>query len=238
MSLNMHMFRKCFWQCLLLAGPGVLAGTFVTACVAKYALPYNWNWELSMVLGSILSATDPVAVVALLKQLGASPILTTTITGESMLNDGTAIVVFTLFFRMYRDCTKVTSESYTGLEIAEFFARLALGGPALGLCFGWVSVWLIRKASHSTVETDMTVQIAVTLCCAYLSFYVAEAEAGVSGVLATVVAALVLAENAWPAVCNDETMHHVWYCGHAFSFYLTKHLHSLRFVSKTKALVR
>jgi len=211
MSLNTHMFSKCFWQCLILAGPGVLFGSFLTATVAKYMLPYNWDWYLSMIVGSILAATDPVAVVALLQQLGASPILTMQITGESLLNDGTAIVVFTLFFRMYTDSTKCDGESYSAGEIVEFFVRLALGGAAVGLLFGWVTLWWMKKVSRPTVEFDMTVQIALTICCAYLSFYVAEAEAGVSGVLATVCAALVLAGHVWPAVCNDHTMHHVWH---------------------------
>jgi hypothetical protein len=81
MALDTHIFFKCLTQCLLLAGPGVLFGTFVTGACAKYILPYGWGWELSLVFGSILSATDPVAVVALLKSLGASPTLTMQITG-------------------------------------------------------------------------------------------------------------------------------------------------------------
>ena len=80
-----------------------------------------------MVFGSIMSATDPVAVVALLQALGASPILTMQITGESLLNDGTAVVVFNLFFNMYGDSVK-QSISYSAGEIVEFFAQMALGG--------------------------------------------------------------------------------------------------------------
>ena len=44
MSLNYHQFTKCFWQCFLLACPGVLLGTFLTAAVARYVLPYDWSW--------------------------------------------------------------------------------------------------------------------------------------------------------------------------------------------------
>lgn len=68
-----------------------------TALVARFVLPYGWSWNISMVFGSILAATDPVAVVALLKDLGASPILSTIIAGEALLNDGTAVVFFELF---------------------------------------------------------------------------------------------------------------------------------------------
>ena len=58
---------------------------------------YGWNWQYALTFGSILAATDPVAVVALLKSVGASPKLTMLISGESLLNDGTAIVLFVLF---------------------------------------------------------------------------------------------------------------------------------------------
>lgn len=50
--------------------------------------PYNWSWKTSLLLGGLLSATDPVAVVALLKELGASKKLSTIIEGESLMNDG------------------------------------------------------------------------------------------------------------------------------------------------------
>lgn len=54
----------------------------------QFTFPYNWNWKTSLLLGGLLSATDPVAVVALLKDLGASKKLSTIIEGESLMNDG------------------------------------------------------------------------------------------------------------------------------------------------------
>lgn len=79
---------------------GLLISTALTALVAKFVFPYGWSWPASLVLGATLSATDPVAVVALLKELGVSPRLGTLIEGESLLNDGTAIVVFDVFLEM------------------------------------------------------------------------------------------------------------------------------------------
>ena len=67
----------------------------------RYLLPYGWDWKLAMAFGSILAATDPVAVVALLKAVGASPKLTMQITGEALMNDGTAILLFMLFMDFY-----------------------------------------------------------------------------------------------------------------------------------------
>jgi NhaP-type Na+/H+ or K+/H+ antiporter len=228
MALNTHIFFKCLVQCLILAGPGVLFGTAITGICAKYILPYEWDWQLCMVFGSILSATDPVAVVALLKAVGASPTLTMQVTGESLLNDGTAMVVFLLFFNMYKDTDeacieaynasprepcKHEAETYDAGAIIAFFCRLALGGVAVGAAFGGVTVMLIQRASHKTKDTDTTVQILLTICCAYLSFYVGEEICGVSGVLTNVTAALVLAKYGWPSFTDSHSMHVVW---HAF----------------------
>ena len=75
----------------------------LTGAAAYYVLPWGWSWDLCMVFGSILAATDPVAVVTMLKELGASPKLTMQITGEALMNDGTAMVLFNLFWAIYNN---------------------------------------------------------------------------------------------------------------------------------------
>ena len=117
MTLNTHVFHKAFTQCLLLAGPGVIIGTVLTALAAgPIARLSGCVWDadnlrtsrhnemyMAWAFGAISSATDPVAVVALLKDLGANPILTMQITGESLLNDGVAVVLFLVFFDGLKD---------------------------------------------------------------------------------------------------------------------------------------
>jgi len=219
MGLNLHLSKKCFKQCLLLAGPGVVFGTAFTALAGFYVFPYDWTWMFSLTFGCIMAATDPVAVVALLKALGASPKLTMIITGESLMNDGTAIVLFSLFLKALQ-----TGSMDGAGDIVKFFCRLALGGPALGAVFGFATVFIMSKSARKTEEADHIVQIAISICCAYLSFFVCEDTAHVSGVLGTVAAALVCAAYAWPLVCSHETMHHVWhmveYIGNTLIFML------------------
>lgn len=77
-----HHVKQVFSQALLLAGPGVLLGAFFMALFVYFGTTLKWSWYLCMVFGSILSATDPVAVVALLKNAGASPKLTILIIGK------------------------------------------------------------------------------------------------------------------------------------------------------------
>lgn len=68
--MDVHTFRKTIAQAMLLAGPGLMLCTFLTSLMARYIFTYNWSWVTALMFGSVLSATDPVAVVALLKELG------------------------------------------------------------------------------------------------------------------------------------------------------------------------
>ena len=198
-TLNFHLIKKTFAQIFLLACPGVLLGSFLTACVAKFILPYGWSWDLSMAFGSILAATDPVAVVALLKSVGASPKLTMLIAGESLMNDGTAVVVFSLFLQM------IQGVKFDTQAILEFSFKVALGGPAIGLLVGAVCIMLMN------LTDDAHVEITITVALAYLSFYIAEGLAGVSGVLSTVTFAVTFAAYAWPYVKNHDVTHEIWH---------------------------
>ncbi|KAH8095379.1 potassium:proton antiporter [Aureococcus anophagefferens] len=100
MSINTHLLAQKLIHCITLAVPGVMLGTTITGLVVWLLYPYDWSFCFCMMFGAIMSATDPVAVVALLKDLGASPAMTIVITGESLFNDGTAMVVFHLFFEI------------------------------------------------------------------------------------------------------------------------------------------
>ena len=105
-------------QALLMATVGVVFNVLIMGGFLKWCLPYDWSWEFSFMTSSILAATDPVAVVALLNELGASKTLSMLIEGESMMNDGTAIVLFLLFFDFAKGEDKSTG------EIIEFFLQV------------------------------------------------------------------------------------------------------------------
>ena len=70
-NINVYLFLQSFWQLVVFAVPMVLAGTSLTALIAYYIFPYGWSFDLSMTFGAILAATDPIAVVVLLNELGA-----------------------------------------------------------------------------------------------------------------------------------------------------------------------
>ncbi|KAL8535791.1 hypothetical protein ACS0TY_011432 [Phlomoides rotata] len=119
--LEVHQIKRCMMQIFLLAVPGVLISTFFLGAALKLVFPYNWSWKTSLLLGGLLGATDPVAVISHLKELGASKKLSTIIEGESLMNDGAAIVVYQLFYRM------VLGESFSCGGIINFLLQATLG---------------------------------------------------------------------------------------------------------------
>ncbi|KAF9623417.1 hypothetical protein IFM89_003001 [Coptis chinensis] len=171
-SMEVHQIKRCMAQMFLLAGPGVIISTFFLGSAIKLAFPYDWSWKTSLLLGGLLSATDPVMVVALLKELGASKKLNTIIEGESLMNDGTAIVVFQLFYRM------VLGESFTVGDIIKYLTRVSIGAVGIGLAFGIASfLWL------GYIFNDTVIEITLTLAVSYIAYFTAQDAADVSGVL-------------------------------------------------------
>nr|XP_016446545.1 PREDICTED: sodium/hydrogen exchanger 8-like [Nicotiana tabacum] len=181
-SMEVHQIKKCMAQMLLLAGPGVLISTVLIGAAVKLAFPYDWNWKTSLLLGAILSATDPVAVVALLKDLGASKKLSTIVEGESMMNDGAAIVVYQLFYRM------VLGKSFGWVAVLEYLAQGSLGAVIIGLVFGMASLFWLRF-----VYNDTLIDFSLALTVSYIAYYTAQEQAEASGILTLVALGMVFA---------------------------------------------
>jgi NhaP-type Na+/H+ or K+/H+ antiporter len=153
----------------------------------------------------MLCATDPVAVVALLKELGASPIITVQIQGESLLNDGTAIVLYLVAYDI------VCGKEYDAADIAEFLIKKAMMAWALGLFIGYFFFSWIRAAADKLDHSSGIIQITLTLSAAYWSFIFVEGVLHLSGVLATVACSLVLAHHMWPYIVSEHSMHDCWH---------------------------
>lgn len=175
-------------------------------------------------LGAILSATDPVAVVALMKDLGVSKRLGTLLEGESLLNDGTSIVIFNVFFnalkergehRVHDDESDDDSGGSTSLNaagIATYFLRLALGGPLLG-----VAVGIVTTVCLGLIYEDAHAEITLTVVAALGTFLIAETltiqgQQLTSGVLAVVALGLMLGTRGRARVSTavGHELHAVW----------------------------
>ena len=135
-----------------------------------------------LLLGAIVSATDPVAVVALFRDLGAPKRLAILVEGESLFNDATAIVLFTILSAMV-----VSGEDADFLSGASDFVVVFFGGIVVGLVVGYAFCWVIGRMRNLPL-----VEVTLTLALAYLVFILGEHYLHVSGVMAAVTAALVL----------------------------------------------
>ncbi len=185
-AMDFHTFKKTVTNASILAIPGIIIAMILTAAlmiaVKQMGLGLeSWGWPVALMFGAVASATDPVAVVALLKELGASKKLGTLIEGESMLNDGTAIVLFMVFF------TGITGQAADSSPVIEFI-RVAVGGIAVGLIIGSLAISWVRR-----VFNDALVEISVIIAAAYITFYIAEHFLHVSGVLGLVTLGLAMA---------------------------------------------
>jgi NhaP-type Na+/H+ or K+/H+ antiporter/CRP-like cAMP-binding protein len=185
-AMDVHTFKKTSTNAFILAIPGIIIALVLTALIIigiKWAGigMDNWTWTMALLFGAVVSATDPVAVVAILKEVGASKKLGTLIEGESMLNDGTAIVIFMVLI------AGITGAGSDVSPIIEFF-RVAVGGTLVGLLIGYIVIAWVKK-----VFNDALVEITVIVAAAYMTFYVAEHFLHVSGVLGLVSFGLLMA---------------------------------------------
>jgi len=202
MTIDTSVARRVAYQCLYLAGPGVLVNALLIAGFLRLYL--DWDFWLSLTTGAILTATDPVSVVALLKELGASPVLTVQIQGESLLNDGTSIVMFLIAYDI------VSGKEYDFADVTMFLVRTALMAWAIGMFIGFFFFSWIRLAANKFDHNSAMLQIVITICCAYWSYIMAEGVFHMSGILATVASSLILSHYMWPHIVSTQSMHHVW----------------------------
>lgn len=160
---------------------------------------------LALLFGALISATDPVAVIALFKELGAPARLTTLLEGESLLNDATAIVAFTIVLGMITGGATLDATSVLG-AVARFVA-VFFGGLFVGALLGLLLGELLR---HLRVGVSSVLVMSVVM--AYLSFVVAEHLLHVSGVMATLGAALAFGSFGVTRIPAPDTpaLHDLW----------------------------
>ena len=212
LEINFHLLTACITQLLWLAFPLVLISTILTALVGFYIFPYGWSWYMSLTFGCILAATDPVAVSALLNEVGAPPRLKIHISGESLLNDGSAVVFFFVFGGLFLHEVGIVAlgeDSTIGEAFALFF-RMALGGAGIGLAFAIALRFILYKLDRRQDKEEIVLQVTATVTIAYLSFFVSEVVAGCSGVIAVVTTGIFTKAFAAGLISDWSVMDSFW----------------------------
>ena len=181
-NLDARALRENLAGVLTLAVPGLILSTGLIAGVMVLATPLGWVEAL--LLGSILSATEPVSV-SLLHRLGAPKRLTILVEGESLFNDATAIVLARILTGIL--LAGVVANGNVVFQGGLDFLVIFFGGMLLG----WASAVLVGMIL-GRVDADAFIEVTLTTVLAYVSFLVAEEALGVSGVMATVVAGMLI----------------------------------------------
>eukprot|EP01138_Halocafeteria_seosinensis_P015992 gb/GECG01016320.1/.p1 GENE.gb/GECG01016320.1/~~gb/GECG01016320.1/.p1 ORF type:complete len:1171 (+),score=111.99 gb/GECG01016320.1/:1-3513(+) len=200
-NIDYHVFKRALPQVVILALPAVLGGMALLTVVAKFMYSqYQWTWIESLTYAATLAATDPVAVISVLHELGASKPLETRIEGESLLNDASALVAFNII-ALHSD------ELSAGLVFETFF-RVSVGGIAVGLLFALLAIKCV-----SYIYNDSISEVVVTVIAVYGAFILSEVTVlGVSGVLAVVVLGVIMAGHGKVRISSDSErdVHTFW----------------------------
>jgi len=182
---------------LVMATLGLLISMTIVGIGISAATPLTLG--AALLFGALISATDPVAVIALFKELGVPRRLSTLVDGESLFNDATAIVMFNILLGIVAAGTAFsTSIAISGIGQ---FLLVFFGGLLVGVVLGAAMLWVLALG-----RGDHMVQAALTSVLAYLAFIVAEHFFHVSGVMAVVAAGVF---GSWASVrVFDEAMRH------------------------------
>jgi Na+:H+ antiporter len=181
-----HLEHQQFWRnrttIISLAVPGVAAAIILTTLfltpISGLVSMEEFTWKYALVFGALIAATDPIAVVATFKTLGVPKRLSVIIESESLINDGTGIIFFTLSLSLLAGA-KVSAGSL-GMQ----FISIVGVGVIIGTLAGFLASQIIKRLDDAMIE------ITVTTIAAYGAFMVAE-QLHYSGVIATVTAGLI-----------------------------------------------
>jgi CPA1 family monovalent cation:H+ antiporter len=200
LHINLENLARQKYIIGLLATFGVLGSTVIIAFISKWVLTML-GIDLPMIycllFGALISPTDPIAVLGILKKIGVSESLETKICGESLFNDGVAVVVFLVFLKIATGGHDVTAVTVLGL-----FFKEALGGVIFGLLIGGVAYWMLKSIDNYQVE------ILITLALVAGGFALAD-ELHLSGPIAIVVAGLLIGNHGRLLAMSDPVREHL-----------------------------
>lgn len=200
LHVNINDLRSQYRIIALLATVGVVVSTFLVGSISWLLfgwLGFDISYLYCLIFGALISPTDPVAVLGILKSAGVPKSLETKIIGESLFNDGVGVVVFLVLL------TIATSE--TGMDAGDiglFFVKETGGGVAFGLAAGMIAYWLLKQVDNYQVE------VLITLALATGGYALAEAL-HLSAPIAIVVAGLLIGNQGRSLAMSAKTTEHL-----------------------------
>ncbi len=199
--VNLGQLLKEKWAIILFATLGVLISTFIVGSltyVASNALSIELSFLHALLFGALISPTDPIAVMAILKKANIAKSLGIKIEGESLFNDGVGVVVFSGIL-ILATATGETLEGSVGAEIGTLFLEEAVGGILYGVVLGFVGLKSI-KAVEENPQLAVMISLAIVM-----GGYAIASIIHVSGPLAMVVAGILIGNKINLASNKNDT---------------------------------
>ena len=200
LHVNLNDLAEQKWVVAALATVGTFASTFVVGGSMwglMAALGTDVDFVYCLLFGALISPTDPIAVLGILKSAGAPKTLETKITGESLFNDGIGVVLFVVILQ--------AADSPGGFSLASaglLLAQEAAGGAVFGLLLGGVGFWMLVRVDDYTVEVLITLAIV-------MGGYACALALHTSGPIAVVVAGLWIGNHGRRLAMSDKTRGHL-----------------------------
>lgn len=194
-NLPIDYLRSNLFPILLLANVGVLAATVITGFAVHWV--FGLPVIVALVFGAIISATDPISVISVFREMGVSKRLSMILEGESLFNDGTAVVLFGILV------AGVSSQNLSVARGIGEFVVVVVGAAGLGLAMGYLFTKVTQKLDEPRVEITLTGILA-------FSSYLVSQYLHLSGVIATVAAGIVTGSYGARVGMSDRTRTAVW----------------------------
>ena len=200
LHVNLADLAKQRWVIATLATASVLGATVIIGYLAYWVfglLDLDIPFIYCLLFGALISPTDPIAVLGILKSAAAPKTLETKITGESLFNDGVAVVVFLVLLGI-----ATSGEEVSAVSVAALFIQEAVGGVVYGLGIGTLAYWMLKRVD------DYSVEVLITLALTTGGYALAEAL-HLSAPIAIVVAGLLIGNHGRTFAMSDKTREHL-----------------------------
>lgn len=206
-ALHVHLEElvKQKWVVAILASVGVIASTFMVGYASYFIfglLGLDIPLIYCLLFGSLISPTDPIAVLGILKTVGASKSLETKIAGESLFNDGVAVVVFLVLLSFVGGGHGGDHGQLDAMGVAVLFGQEVIGGTIFGLAIGYVTFRMLASIDNYQVEVLLTLGLV-------LGGYAMASAMHISGPIAIVVAGLIIGNKGRKHAMSDKTREHL-----------------------------
>jgi CPA1 family monovalent cation:H+ antiporter len=200
LHINLANLAKQKWIIGSLATVGILTSTFIVGGLSYLLLGWlgiELPFIYCLIFGALISPTDPIAVLGILKTAHAPKTLETKIAGESLFNDGMAVVVFLVLLGIAS-----SGHDVSAAHIALLFAEEAIGGVVFGLVIGGLSYWMIKQVDNYQVEILLTLALV-------MGGYALAGVIHVSGPIAVVVAGLMIGNHGRMLAMSEHSREHL-----------------------------